>query len=309
MDGEMTRKFLNAESAAAELTRRSPNSPWTPDDLLREVRAERLPACFEFEGEMTIASIDGVWQKENTPPRHLAFDGVVRSLARPAREGLLYPVAVVEILEVYGAKYTHSNLVLTWGVNLPTEFDYGGSILPGHRALCYVEDLVVTPSKYLFYIDDLAKLVPMPIPSPDLLPEDGLTAATVQTLSDSSDAVECGTKAKEVASGTETPIDFGRLATRSQLIEVFGPFTGMNGTWFKKLDDVPGLKAARKYRGQGGHGHVAEPLFCPFQVMLWLTNPKRKKGSELGVVKGWELLELHFSKVYCEKSVGDPRTW
>lgn len=101
--------------------------------------------------------------------------------------------------------------------------------------------------------------------------------------------------------------DFAMLATREQLIAAFGPFTGMNADWFDNIKDKPALLAARRITGQGGRGHLAEPFFCPFDVMQWLVSPKRKKGRPLSERKGWELLEKHFPRVYASRSIGDPR--
>lgn len=104
--------------------------------------------------------------------------------------------------------------------------------------------------------------------------------------------------------------DFSKLATREQLIAAFGNFTGMNMDWFNNLKDTPALLKAREIPGQGGRGHIAEPLFCPYAVMLWLIDPKRRKGRErqpLGAEKAWQLLEDHFPMVYAAYSVGDPR--
>lgn len=102
--------------------------------------------------------------------------------------------------------------------------------------------------------------------------------------------------------------DFSILATRDQLIEAFGRFTGMDASWFKNLKDTPALLTARKVTGQGGRGHIAEPWFCPFEVMQWLADSKRRKGRKLSADKAWELLEKNFPKVYNARSVADPRT-
>lgn len=75
-------------------------------------------------------------------------------------------------------------------------------------------------------------------------------------------------------------LDFTLLATRQELIDAFGKFTGMSTAWFGNLNDSPKLKAARKYTGQGGR-HSTEPLFCPHEVAQWLAHPKRKKGESL----------------------------
>lgn len=101
--------------------------------------------------------------------------------------------------------------------------------------------------------------------------------------------------------------DFSMLATRDQLIEAFGRFTGMDASWFNNLKDTPALLAARKQAGQGGRGHIAEPWFCPFEVMHWLADSKRRKGRKLSPEKAWELLERNFPKVHSAQSVSDPR--
>ena len=100
-------------------------------------------------------------------------------------------------------------------------------------------------------------------------------------------------------------IAFDMVATRQQLIDAFGSFTGMSMEWFNNLNTSPRLKAARKYAGQGGR-HSAEPLFCPYEVMQWLADPKRKKGRKLGNEKAWQLLKAHFPKAYTPNSMGDP---
>ncbi|MDO9250846.1 MAG: hypothetical protein Q8S71_06570 [Hydrogenophaga sp.] len=105
----------------------------------------------------------------------------------------------------------------------------------------------------------------------------------------------------------EPELNYEMLATRDQLIEAFGHFTGMDASWFKNVTHSPRLLSARKVVGQGGRGHIAEPLFCPFEVMQWLADAKRRKGRPLSVEKAWELLEKNFSDVYCVRSIGDPR--
>lgn len=100
-------------------------------------------------------------------------------------------------------------------------------------------------------------------------------------------------------------LDLSLLATRQLLIDAFGKFTEMNMTWFKNLTDVPKLKAARKHRGQGGRNR-SEPLFCPYEVMQWLADPRRKKGRKLSDATAWRLLKSHFPTVYALNSIGDP---
>lgn len=101
--------------------------------------------------------------------------------------------------------------------------------------------------------------------------------------------------------------DYATLATRQQLINAFGAFTGMDMLWFKNLKDIPKLKAARKVAGQGQKGQTVEPWFCPYEVMQWLTDPKRKKGRPLSSDKGWQILEKNFASVYNDYSIGDTR--
>lgn len=102
-------------------------------------------------------------------------------------------------------------------------------------------------------------------------------------------------------------VDRTRLATPAELVAAFGPSTGMDRSWFAKLDDAPRLKDARRIVGKSGRGGW-EPLFCPYTVMAWLIAPKRKKGRALNAGRGWGLLERSFPKVYNDMSTGDPRT-
>lgn len=112
--------------------------------------------------------------------------------------------------------------------------------------------------------------------------------------------------ATDTAPKIDAGLDFTILATRKQLIDAFGGFTGMDAAWFDNLNTSPKLKAARKFTGQGGRGHIAEPLFCPYEVMQWVANPKRKKGKPLSGATAWRLLKSHFGKVYDRYSIGDP---
>lgn len=102
-----------------------------------------------------------------------------------------------------------------------------------------------------------------------------------------------------------SPIDFDQLATRRQLIRAYGTFTGMDMSWFKSLKDTPKLLKARKAGGKGGRNH-AEPLFCPFEVMLWLIDGKRRKGLAMQPNTGWRMLKQHFPDVYEVHQVGSP---
>lgn len=118
-----------------------------------------------------------------------------------------------------------------------------------------------------------------------------------------------GEKATETVLAQSAAFDFGLHATRDQLIEAFGRFTGMNKDWFTNLKDTPALFRARKSPGQGGRGRIMEPFFCPFEVMQWLTSSKFKKGtrSRMSEGKGWELLQQHFPRVYAKYGTADPR--
>ena len=102
-------------------------------------------------------------------------------------------------------------------------------------------------------------------------------------------------------------VDYTTLATRKQLIDAFGTFTGMDESWFRNLGDTPKLREARKIPGRGGRNSVrAEPFFCPFEVMLWLMCPRQKKGKKLSETTGWRLLRRHFPDVYEQHQTKGP---
>lgn len=101
-------------------------------------------------------------------------------------------------------------------------------------------------------------------------------------------------------------LDYSKLVTRKALIDAFGSFTGMNGTWFKNLKDTPKLRDARKDNGQGGRGHIKEPLFCPYEVMQWQIDPLKKKGRRMSPTNGWRMLKAHFSVVYADHAREEP---
>jgi hypothetical protein len=121
------------------------------------------------------------------------------------------------------------------------------------------------------------------------------------------DVPECGGEDGPQAPAGYLPFDFSMLATREQIIQAFGSFTGMDMSWFSNLKDAPALRKARKVQGQGGRGMPLKPYFCPCEVMQWLISPKRKKGRGLSTEKGWSLLQRHFPKVYEKHSAADPR--
>jgi len=101
--------------------------------------------------------------------------------------------------------------------------------------------------------------------------------------------------------------DYSILVTRQELIDAYKAFTGMNMAWFDNLKDSPKLQNARKVRGKGMKGRSVEPLFCPYEVMKWLMDKKRRRGRPISSDKAWEILEKYFPKVYNLYSVGDTR--
>ena len=111
-----------------------------------------------------------------------------------------------------------------------------------------------------------------------------------------------------VAPPVEAGPDYSILVTRQELIDAYKIFTGMDKTWFANVSDSPKLLAARKLSGQGGRGRNIEPFFCPYKVMLWLIDKKRKKGRRISSDKAWEILEKHFPNVFNIYSIGDSRT-
>ena len=131
-----------------------------------------------------------------------------------------------------------------------------------------------------------------------------LEVAPAATAAEPAPAVELAPEADEAP-----PLeDHSTLATRAQLITAFGAFTGMSMEWFDNLTDKPALLRARKVRGVGARGKTREPLFCPWEVMLWLIDPERKKGRPFhSIGKPWELLEGRFPAAYVKHSMGDPR--
>jgi hypothetical protein len=108
---------------------------------------------------------------------------------------------------------------------------------------------------------------------------------------------------------SDNAIDYSALATRQQLISAFGTFTGMSEEWFDNITDKPKLLAARKVVGKSRKGEIVVPLFCPYEVMLWLIGSKlRAKGAKkISLDTGWRLLQRHFKIAYELVSKNDPR--
>ena len=111
-----------------------------------------------------------------------------------------------------------------------------------------------------------------------------------------------------VAPPVEAGPDYSILATRQDLIDAYRAFTGMDITWFDNLTHSPRLQKARKVLGQGIKGRSIEPYFCPYLVMDWLIDRKRKKGRPISSDKAWEILERRFPKVFNIYSSCDTRT-
>lgn len=248
-----------------------------------------MPVCFNFAGELVVHSVDGDLKLAGVSPQVLDFEGVVRSLTPPTADGVCGFGVLLEIQEAHKIKFSHKDKVRTRGIDLPTESPHGGRIKVGHKVECWLEEANVPADAFLFRNDDLAKLVTVTQAAPAIPESEALPALAANSASK---APAC---------------DFSILATREQLIEAFGRFTGMDASWFKNITDTPALLAARKVTGQGGRGHIAEPWFCPFEVMQWLADSKRRKGRKLSTEKAWERLEKNFPKVHSVHSVADPR--
>lgn len=100
------------------------------------------------------------------------------------------------------------------------------------------------------------------------------------------------------------------LATRRELIDAFGAFTGMNMKWFDNVTHKPALFKARKVTGKGARSSTTEPLFCPWEVLVWLLDKKRKTGRRLhNPDKLWERLEKHFPAAHAKHTKDDPREY
>lgn len=96
-----------------------------------------------------------------------------------------------------------------------------------------------------------------------------------------------------------------QLATPDDLIAAFRNYTGMKKAWFNNVKDVPALLDARKVPGIGGRKPIP-PLFCPYEVMLWLTSKGHKNGTVITPETGWRLLKSHFPRAYALREIGDP---
>ena len=101
--------------------------------------------------------------------------------------------------------------------------------------------------------------------------------------------------------------DLNDLALPQQLIAAFGPATGMDDAWFQKVEGP--LLRARIMKGQIGRSRSIPPYFCPYLVMDWLIDPKRKKGKSLSAQRGWKILKANFPRVHDTFQMQDPNEY
>ena len=109
--------------------------------------------------------------------------------------------------------------------------------------------------------------------------------------------------AEKVLSG----IDVTLLATSIELVKAFGAYSGMSEDWFVRLDDKPSLKSARKFKGLAKKGRSIHPLFCPFEVCNWISDPRRKIGQKVSKETAWRKFQEHFPLCYEKFKAYDPR--
>jgi hypothetical protein len=106
---------------------------------------------------------------------------------------------------------------------------------------------------------------------------------------------------------TDPPkIDPAMTASRDELIAAFRPHTGMKISWFKDLNDVPGLKSALADPGRRDKNSV-QPRFFVFLVMQWLVAGRRRSGTPIQDDTAWRILKNKFPKVYEAYQSLDPR--
>jgi hypothetical protein len=113
------------------------------------------------------------------------------------------------------------------------------------------------------------------------------------------------TAPEQEATTPASELDYSLLATRSQLLDAFQRW-GMKAAWFDDLNSRTWLLDARRQKGQGQRGHVIDPLFCPYLVMLGLIG-KVRKANRLPPGTAWRTLEHKFPKVYAAFEDHDPR--
>jgi hypothetical protein len=103
----------------------------------------------------------------------------------------------------------------------------------------------------------------------------------------------------------ESELDYSLLATRKELIDVFGNW-GLKAAWFEDLNSRKWLLGARRKKGQGQKGQVIEPMFCPFAVMNGLIQ-KGRIAKRLQPDTAWRILKHKFPRVYDAFESHDPR--
>jgi hypothetical protein len=95
-------------------------------------------------------------------------------------------------------------------------------------------------------------------------------------------------------------LDYSRLATPTELVEAFRPFTGMEKYWFGDLGEEHPLRKARKVDGKPGRSSI-EPLFDIIEVAQWLADKKpRFVGSkQAGKKVVWRVVQTSFPRAYA----------
>lgn len=160
---------------------------------------------------------------------------------------------------------------------------------------------------YALHLNDVdARLIAAALAVPDIA-ENAVTELLADqsgpSKADSAQSADPDEAAPDL--GSSKIIQYDLLATRDQLLDAFQSW-GLQPAWFKDLRSHSWLKAARTCKGQGQRGHVVEPLFCPYAVMIGLVNHIRGR-TRMSPEKGWEILERRFPLVYGAKAIADPR--
>lgn len=97
--------------------------------------------------------------------------------------------------------------------------------------------------------------------------------------------------------------DYEVLATRDQLLDAFKQW-GLQLDWFDDLGGHKWLLDARRIKGRGQRSHQIKAMFCPYAVMLGMTQRVREK---IEVETGWRILKRKFPKTYAIFEAHDPR--
>lgn len=142
----------------------------SPEQIFRDVEAERLPICFCCDGELDGVCIelpDGTFENiALTVP----FSGVLRSLVPPKSADLL-TASLVQILESNGYKLEHCDGVLAKGCVLPLT---DGRVSDGFTVTGFLNFVAVPSSEWLFLGSDALALAPPSVPAPIAPPSRGV---------------------------------------------------------------------------------------------------------------------------------------